>query len=89
MADVASFGWGSSPAQELPTWCVALRPAKMTVDRLADALRSGTPAVVGRKKDDRLLLDLRSVLPRQDTQLWAALQALEQNGSFNGSANPL
>jgi L-seryl-tRNA(Ser) seleniumtransferase len=89
MADVASFGWGSSPAQELPTWCVALRPAKMTVDRLADALRSGTPAVVGRKKDDRLLLDLRSVLPRQDTQLWAALQALEKSEASTEGANPL
>jgi hypothetical protein len=32
--------------------------------------------VIGRVRQDRLLLDLRSVLPRQDTQLIAALEAL-------------
>ena len=88
-ADAASFGWGIGPAQELPTWCVALRPAEMTVDRLARVLRNGTPAVVGRPKDDRLLLDLRSVLPRQDTQLWAALQALGKAEASTEDANPL
>jgi L-seryl-tRNA(Ser) seleniumtransferase len=88
-ADAASFGWGAGPALELPTWCVALRPAKMTVDRLADALRSGTPAVLGRKKEDRLLLDLRSVLPRQDTQLRAALEALGKSEALTEAADPL
>ena len=76
VSDVTCLGWGSVPNQELPTWCVALRPAGMTVERLAAALRLGTPSVVGRVKEDRLLLDLRSVLPRQDTQLVAALEAL-------------
>jgi L-seryl-tRNA(Ser) seleniumtransferase len=88
-ADVASFGWGAGPALEVPTWCIALRPAKMTVDRLADALRSGTPAVLGRTKEDRLLLDLRSVLPRQDTQLRAALQALGRSEASTEAADPL
>jgi len=76
VADVTHLGWGASPTQELSTWCVALRPAAMTVDRLAAALRMGTPSVVGRVKEDRYLLDLRSVLPRQDGQLLAALEAL-------------
>jgi L-seryl-tRNA(Ser) seleniumtransferase len=70
------LGGGSVPGQRLPTWCVALRPAAMSVDRLAARLRQGTPAVVGRVQQDRLLLDLRSVLPRQDAQLVAAVEAL-------------
>ena len=32
---------------------------------LLDCLRAGDPAVVGRIVDDRLLLDLRTVLPGQ------------------------
>ncbi len=76
VAGVTYLGGGSVPTQELSTWCVALKPAGISVDRLAAALRSGTPSVVGRVQQDRLLLDLRSVLPRQDTQLIVALEAL-------------
>jgi len=75
----------SDPARQLPTWCVAIRPASMSVERLAVALRTGTPSVVGRVKDDRLLLDLRTVFPRQDIDLLAALEAL---GKQEGSPEP-
>jgi L-seryl-tRNA(Ser) seleniumtransferase len=78
VTDVSRLGSGEGPVQELPTWCVALKPAAMTGDRLAAALRTGTLPVLGRLKEDRLLLDLRSVLPRQDSQLIAALEALGQ-----------
>jgi L-seryl-tRNA(Ser) seleniumtransferase len=36
------------------------------VEALARALRSGEPPVVGHIRDDRLLLDLRTVLPGQE-----------------------
>ena len=74
--DKAYLGGGSVPAQELPTWCIALAPAAGGVDSLAAALRKSRPAVVGRVQHDRLLLDLRSVFPRQDTQLVEAVEAL-------------
>ena len=89
VSDATCLGWGSAPTQELPTWCVALRPAGMTVDRLAAALRLGTPSVVGRVKEDLLLLDLRSVLPRQDTQLVAALEALSKQEDSSGPSDRL
>ncbi len=82
-ADVTHLGWGASATQELSTWCVAIRPAAMTVDRLAAALRMGTPSVVGRVKEDRFLLDLRGVLPRQDGQLLAGAGSVGQTGGFN------
>jgi L-seryl-tRNA(Ser) seleniumtransferase len=74
--DVAYLGGGSVPTQELPTWCVALTPLTGTVDALADALRSGIPSVVGRIKGGRLLLDLRSVFPRQESVILSAAQVL-------------
>ncbi|MBN1911167.1 MAG: L-seryl-tRNA(Sec) selenium transferase [Pirellulales bacterium] len=56
-------------ACELPTWCIAMTPVHMNVDRLSTLLRSADPAVLGRMEEDRLLLDLRSVLPRDDLRL--------------------
>jgi L-seryl-tRNA(Ser) seleniumtransferase len=75
------LGGGSVPTQKLSTWCVAVRPSGMSVDRLAAALRSGIPAVVSRVQQDRLLLDLRSVLPRQDAQLVEAVEAISDEKS--------
>lgn len=74
--DVTYLGGGSVPAQQLATWCVALTAREMSVDRLAARLRCGQPAVVGRVREERLYLDLRSVFPRQDLELLAALRAL-------------
>jgi L-seryl-tRNA(Ser) seleniumtransferase len=76
IADMAGLGWGAGSMRELPTWCVALRPATMTLAQLDAALRAGAPSVIGRIKDDHLLLDLRSVPARHDAQLLAALEAL-------------
>ena len=74
--DVTYLGGGSVPTQQLRTWCVALTSEGMSVDRLATRLRTGRPSVVGRVHDERLYLDLRSVFPRQDIDLVAAVRAL-------------
>ena len=64
------------PTHELPTRCLAITPEGMSADRMAAALRSDTPPVVGRVRQDRLMLDLRSVLPRQDQGLVEAFSSL-------------
>lgn len=74
--DVTYLGGGAVPTQQLATWCVALTPAEISVDRLAARLRTGQPSVVGRVREERLYLDLRSVFPRQDLDLVAAVRAL-------------
>jgi L-seryl-tRNA(Ser) seleniumtransferase len=71
-------GGDSLPNQTLPTVCLSLTPHAGTADALATALRTGTPAVVGRIHDGKLLLDLRSVQPRDDMKLIAALEALRR-----------
>ncbi|MBC8876084.1 MAG: L-seryl-tRNA(Sec) selenium transferase [Planctomycetes bacterium] len=70
------LGGGSIPAQQIPTWCVALEPDRGSVDTLAATLRKGVPCVFGRIHKDRLLLDLRSVFPKQDMQIVEAVQQL-------------
>jgi L-seryl-tRNA(Ser) seleniumtransferase len=62
-------GGGSMPGAEIPSWGIALAPAEMSADRLDAALRRGDPPVVGRIEDDRVILDLRTVFPKQDEAL--------------------
>lgn len=64
-------GGGSLPEEDLPSFGVQLEgPA----DRLHAVLRKARPAVVGRIEDDRLLLDLRTVLPAQEEDLKRAVR---------------
>jgi hypothetical protein len=58
------------------------------LDGLAKALRNGTPSVFGRIQKDRLLLDLRSVFPRQDLELVEAVRRLGTAVSEAESAEP-
>jgi L-seryl-tRNA(Ser) seleniumtransferase len=48
-------GGGSLPLTEIPSWACALPP------ELSEPLRRGSPAVVGVVRDDRLLLDCRTL----------------------------
>jgi L-seryl-tRNA(Ser) seleniumtransferase len=80
------LGGGSVPGQQIPTWCVALEPARDSVDALAATLRRGSPSVFGRIHKDRLLLDLRSVFPKQDMQIVDAVQGL--NGGSSEADEP-
>jgi L-seryl-tRNA(Ser) seleniumtransferase len=62
-----AVGGGTFPEVELPSWAVEISGAQPDV--LARALRDGDPPVVGRIVDDRVLLDLRTVLPGQEDDL--------------------
>ena len=76
--DMGLLGGGSTPNQQAPTWCVAVRPKDGNPATLAAALREGQPSIFGRVQQDRLLLDLRTVFPAQDSQIAEAFQALEK-----------
>ncbi len=71
----ATVGGGSLPGETLPSWGIALRPAEPeSVDSLARRLRTGSPGVFGRIEEDRVILDLRTVLPEDDGDLTGAIQ---------------
>jgi L-seryl-tRNA(Ser) seleniumtransferase len=63
-------GGGSTPEQSLPTWLLALPGDAVENER---KLRSGETPVIGRIEDDKLVLDLRTVLPEEDSELSVAL----------------
>ncbi|HKR09369.1 MAG TPA: L-seryl-tRNA(Sec) selenium transferase, partial [Gemmatimonadaceae bacterium] len=66
----ASVGGGAFPTARIESRAVALTA---DADRTESALRRGDPPVVGRIEADRLLLDIRSVLPVEDSLLSAAV----------------
>jgi L-seryl-tRNA(Ser) seleniumtransferase len=72
--DVSYVGGGSLPDIGVPSAVVAVTAEGIGEEELAARLRRGTPAVVGRVQDGRLLLDLRTVFERQEGELLAALR---------------
>jgi L-seryl-tRNA(Ser) seleniumtransferase len=67
----SAIGGGSLPGQTQPSWAVALQAD--SPDRLAATLRRADPPVISRIEGDRVLLDLRAILPEQDAVLAAAV----------------
>ncbi len=68
----SAVGGGSLPGFELPTWVVALR-ASRGPDALAARLREAPVPVLGRIRDDALLLDVRTLLDGDQADLEHAL----------------
>ncbi len=75
---VARAGAGALPVAEVPSAGVALAANGFDADRLAERLRSGEPAVVGRVYEGRLQLDARTLCEADLAAVVAAVQdALE------------
>jgi L-seryl-tRNA(Ser) seleniumtransferase len=70
---VSTVGGGSAPGAELPTCLVELSRDGMTAVQIEQYLRTLDPPVVARIQDDRVLLDLRTVIA-DETELLAAVQ---------------
>ncbi|MGE5647353.1 MAG: L-seryl-tRNA(Sec) selenium transferase [Acidobacteriota bacterium] len=64
-------GGGSTPGQSIATCLIALAPDDVTA--FERRLRVGTPPVIARIENERLLVDLRTVFPEEEGDLAAAL----------------
>ena len=64
------LGGGSTPQQSLPTCLIAFHANAASMEK---HLRNARPAVIARIEHDRLLIDLRTVHPREEEELAAAL----------------
>jgi len=67
-------GGGALPEESLPTTLIALPGVEATT--LAAALRHGEPPIVAHIQDERVVLDLRTVLPEEEQALVARLREL-------------
>lgn len=68
----SQIGSGALPTEEIPTKIIAIECESLGAERIAERFRSGRPPIIGRIKDGRFLLDLRTVfdpdalIPRWD-----------------------
>jgi L-seryl-tRNA(Ser) seleniumtransferase len=71
-----SLAGSAVPAHAISTCTISIEPEGISADRLAGLLRQSDPPVIARVEDERLTLDMRSVFPRHDIQLVAAIEAV-------------
>ncbi len=70
------IGGGAAPSSVLLTQLVSLSRPDLSADELAVRLRHCDPPIITRVEEGRLLLDLRTVFPDQDSAVLEALQHL-------------
>src|SRR5256884_425699 len=78
IADGSSLaGGGSTPSQSLPTKIIQIASVRYSAMKLEQRLRRapGGVSVIARVEDDRLILDLRTVFPEQESLLIKTLSA--------------
>src|SRR5712691_7365496 len=81
----STVGGGSLPEETQPSFAVAIGGAPAT--RLAQMLRSADPPVIARIVEERVALDLRSVLPEDDEVLARAVRGALAKGGADGSSH--
>ena len=69
-------GGGSAPGATLPTTLIALTCAGLSADELMARLRENDPPIVARVAEGKVLLDLRTVFPEQDSLVAEALSRI-------------
>ncbi len=73
--DHAFVGGGSLPDQRMATWVVEVQARDVGDHELARRLRTGEQAVVARVRDGKVVFDPRTIFPRQEASLLAALRS--------------
>lgn len=70
-------GGGTTPGRGIPTVLVAIASEHSTARDLASGLRRNDPPIIARVEDDRVVLDLRTVLDEeQEAEIVRALETL-------------
>jgi L-seryl-tRNA(Ser) seleniumtransferase len=72
--ETSEVGGGALPLQVIPTRVLALRPSRGSATDLEGRLRRASPPVLVRIKEDRILLDLRTVAESEEATLLHALR---------------
>lgn len=78
IAGESALGGGSLPATPIKTWLIAAALPGQSSAALAARLRRHEPPVIARIADDMTLLDMRTVLPGEDSAVADALIRVSQ-----------
>ena len=70
----AQVGGGTLPQSTIESVVVALQPQGIRLEVFAERLRFGPMPVIGYIAENQFRLDLRTIFPRQDSELVAAIK---------------
>jgi len=82
----AQIGSGSLPTETIPTKVVTVRLPGWSADELARRLRLSDPPVFTRIRDDRILIDAKTVLPGEAAIIGKTLGRISKGDPPGGSA---
>ena len=78
MEGVSKVGGGAVPLVEIPTRLIGISSTTHSPDDIARLLRMRSLPIVARIQEERVVIDLRTVLPSEDGELVKALKELVQ-----------
>lgn len=88
-SDVGFAGGGAMPGHELPTVVVHWRPANLSADDAARALRDADTPVVARIRDNAICFDLRTIRPVDFEALVSAVFSVAYPDDEDGDENSI
>lgn len=65
VGDSSQSGGGALPEIEFKTYVIAIKPKKLSVNKLEERLRHGNPPIIARIKEDALIIDARTMRDRE------------------------
>lgn len=71
------IGGGAAPSSVLPTRLLAMTHVDLSADELSARLRGSDPPIIARVEEGRVLVDLRTVFPAEDSLIAAALDQIQ------------
>jgi L-seryl-tRNA(Ser) seleniumtransferase len=74
----STIGGGSAAGSRLPTKLIALTVAGVSADGLEVRLRQVDPPLIARILDDRVVIDLRTIDPKDDEELAGVLDSVDR-----------
>lgn len=75
----SELGGGSTPGREIPSKAVALAGGPLSADELAQKLRMGEPCVFPYTREDRVMFDMRTVLPGEENLILESLKRIAES----------
>ena len=73
----SAVGGGTAPTSKLPTTLIAVSHPHQSAAQIEQQLRRSSPAIIARISEDKVLLDLRSVLSEEIPAVVVALKSFE------------
>jgi L-seryl-tRNA(Ser) seleniumtransferase len=71
----STVGGGSLPGETLPTFVISFQ-SEITPDQLSEKFRNLSTPIIGRIENDRFTLDLRTIFPHQDENLFDSIKSV-------------